>query len=99
MKYDTEKRDFLQKKYTELKSCVLVQRSWRATYKNIKAPPCNTIKSIVAKFPVTGSIHNRPRKRPDVEQRRKVKLPSKKLFNNLNCRLVKQHRQLKLLGQ
>ena len=70
--FDNKERAFLVKKFSDLKSFVLVQRVWRAAYKGIRAPNHKTIKNICAKFEKTGSVDNQARKSSATEEKRKL---------------------------
>ena len=48
--FDNKERAFLVQKFSDLKSCVLVQGAWIARYKEIRAPNHKTIKSMSVKF-------------------------------------------------
>ena len=50
MRYDIEKRTFLERKFTELKSVTAVQRAFRTRFKSRSAPSGQTIKDIAKKF-------------------------------------------------
>ena len=70
--FDNKERAFLVQKFSDLKSCVLVQRVWRAAYKGIRAPNHKTRKNMFVKFEQTGSVDNQARKSPATEEKRKL---------------------------
>ncbi len=58
IRYNTEEKIFITKKYAILNSVALVQRAWRSKFKNYKAPARYTILKLAEKFSRTGSVDN-----------------------------------------
>ena len=71
MIYNTEEKIFISKKYTILRSPVLVQRAWRTKYITRTAPNSSTILSIANRFEKTGSVNILSRKQRNNCQKRK----------------------------
>ena len=56
MKYDLEKRIFLNNKFSVTKSIASVQRAYRAKYRSKTVPGRNTILGIVNNYKNSGSV-------------------------------------------
>lgn len=56
MKYELDKRIFLNDKYIQTQSIVLVQRAYRTKYKSKTAPSATTILNIAKNYKQTGSV-------------------------------------------
>lgn len=56
MKYDLKNRIFLFKKFYEFKNITLVQRAYKAEYKEKIAPGSKVIEKIVPNFEKNGSV-------------------------------------------
>jgi hypothetical protein len=71
MRYSTEEKIFITKKYAFLGNTTLVQRAWRAKFKNYRPPAQSTILNLVRKFDKTGSIDNLNGRTKNISQKRK----------------------------
>jgi len=81
MRYDIEKRYFLTKKLTELKSPSLVQRAFRSKFKNQICPTRRTLLCLGNKFEKTGKLLDLPPKsKKQREAREEAKNQLKTLF-------------------
>lgn len=70
MRYQTEARTFMVKKYHEFKSSNKVQKAWRLEYPKIKAPERATILNNVAKFEKNGSVYDLPPIQQKIDEKR-----------------------------
>ena len=87
MGYDIQKRTFLERKFSQLKSVTAVQRAFRSRYKTRNAPTANTIKDIAKKFESTGSVHDMARKgKGETEFRKTVRKQVQALIES-DCQL------------
>lgn len=87
MRYDIQKRTFLERKFSQLKSVTAVQRAFRSRYKTRNAPTANTIKDIAKKFESTGSVHDMARKgKGETEFRKTVRKQVQALIES-DCQL------------
>lgn len=87
MKYDIEKRTFLERKFSELKSVTAVQRAFRTRFKSRSAPSFTTIKDIAKKFESTGSVQDLPRKGKGETEFRKTVRKQVQTHIESNCQL------------
>ena len=64
MKYDTEKRAFLVKKFNEKKNNCLVKRAYPTKYKSRSTPEQKSHTVTVASLKKTGTVEDLPKKNP-----------------------------------
>ena len=87
MRYDIEKRTFLERKFTELKSITLVQRAFKTQFRSRNAPSAMTIRDIAKKFESTGSFRDLPRKGQSESEFRKTAKQQVQALVQRDCQL------------
>lgn len=86
MRYNLQERLYLIKNYIKSENITVVQRAWRAKYKNKPVPSYSTIQNMVSSFEKTGSVMPmiRPKAGPSAKRQEAKTLLEKVVAENIS---------------